>query len=170
MVNIMKKPNELFKLPDIKVEKKLGLLIILIFFGGLLIWVLFTKIESAAIAPGKITVIGSNRVIENYDGGILEEIKVKEWQRVKKGQVLLILDKTEAQVAFTINQQAYFSLLSMKARLESELSEKAQVIYPQEIVSKQIYPEIKELISLQNQIFTENNVSFNRDIEIYKQE
>lgn len=166
----MKSPNELFKLPDIKFERKLGLIIILIFFGGLFIWIFFTKIESAAIAPGKITVIGSNRVIENYDGGILEEIKIKDGQRVKKGQILLVLDKTEASVAFTINQQAFFSLLSMKARLESELNEQTQVIYPKEIISNEIYSAVKATVSLQNRIFVENNASFNRDIEIYKQE
>ncbi len=65
-----------------------------------LIWARFAKIEQVIPAQGIIQPTGKLQEIQVPTNGVVEEVKVKEGQRVEKGDVLLVLDSTtsEAQV------------------------------------------------------------------------
>ena len=76
-----------------------ALLVILML--GLLVfgwWATVSELDIVTRAAG--TVIPSSRVqsIQSLDGGILEEIKVSEGEVVKKGQLLLRINREKAQV------------------------------------------------------------------------
>ncbi len=58
-------------------------------------WLAFAQTEEIVTAPGKLEPIGAVKDIQMPVGGVVEEVMVKEGERVEKGQVLLRLD-TEA--------------------------------------------------------------------------
>jgi hemolysin D len=65
-----------------------------------LIWAKFAKIEQVIPADGMIQPTGKTQEIQVPTNGVVEEVRVKEGDRVQKGDVLMVLDATtsEAQV------------------------------------------------------------------------
>ncbi|MBD2548624.1 HlyD family efflux transporter periplasmic adaptor subunit [Microcystis elabens FACHB-917] len=58
-------------------------------------WLAFAQTEEIVTAPGELEPLGVVKDIQMPVGGVVEEVMVKEGERVEKGQVLLRLD-TEA--------------------------------------------------------------------------
>ncbi|WP_241466584.1 MULTISPECIES: HlyD family secretion protein [unclassified Prochlorococcus] len=58
-------------------------------------WLALAKTEEIVVAPGKLEPIGAVKKVKVPIGGVVDQILVKEGERVKKGQILLRLD-TEA--------------------------------------------------------------------------
>jgi len=57
-----------------------------------LAWLTFAQTEEVVVASGKLEPIGDVKTIQVPVGGVLDEMLVKEGQRVSKGQILLRLD------------------------------------------------------------------------------
>jgi HlyD family secretion protein len=55
-------------------------------------WLAFAQTEEIVTAPGKLEPLGVVKDIQMPVGGVVEQVMVKEGERVKKGQVLLRLD------------------------------------------------------------------------------
>ncbi len=92
-----------------------------IVFGGFVLWASLAPLDSAAIAPGVITVESRKKEIEHLEGGIVDQVFVKDGDVVEKGQVLIKLADTRAKAN---HQQLTTSLINDKtryARLEAEL-------------------------------------------------
>ena len=62
-----------------------------------LAWSYFGRIDIVAVANGKISTEGSTKIIQPAISGVVTNINVHEGQRVKKGETLLVLDKTTAE-------------------------------------------------------------------------
>ena len=75
-----------------------------------LAWLALAKTEEIVTAPGKLEPLGVVKDIQMPVGGVVDDILVKEGQRVRKGQVLLRLD-TEAT---RDRQQSIFKTLAYK--------------------------------------------------------
>lgn len=71
--------------------------LIAVFLGGFGIWATTAELDGAAIAPGIVAATGQNVLVAHLDGGIVASIDVREGDRVKAGQRLLELDRTEQQ-------------------------------------------------------------------------
>lgn len=57
-----------------------------------LVWLTFAQTEEVVVASGKLEPIGDVKTIQVPVGGVLDEMLVREGERVSKGQVLLRLD------------------------------------------------------------------------------
>jgi HlyD family secretion protein len=65
--------------------------------GGGFGWLLFARLDSAAIAPGVVIVDSQRKTVQHLEGGILRAVLVQEGETVITGQHLVLLDGTEAQ-------------------------------------------------------------------------
>ncbi len=59
-------------------ETRWGYLIILLFFGGIVGWAAVAPLSTAAVAPGIVTVDGNRKTVQHLEGGIVEEILVRD--------------------------------------------------------------------------------------------
>ena len=62
-----------------------------------LAWSYFGRIDIVAVANGKISTEGSNKIIQPAISGVVTSINMHEGQRIKKGETLLALDRTTAE-------------------------------------------------------------------------
>ncbi len=115
---------------------KYGLIALFIFFAIFLSWAIFAPIESASIADGTIVLDFNHKVIQHLEGGIIDDISVKEGQMVKEGEVLLYLHNTKAK---SDQEIALKNLWAMKAQRERLLAEKEG---RESLNSKNIFSEI----------------------------
>ena len=64
-------------------------------------WLSFAKTDEIVLVPGKIVPIGDVKEIQMPIGGIAKEILVNEGDIVKKGDLLIQLDKESSLAEFT---------------------------------------------------------------------
>lgn len=60
--------------------------------GAAIAWLALAKTDEVVVAPGKLEPVGDVKTVQMPVGGVLEQILVKDGQRVQQGQVLLRLD------------------------------------------------------------------------------
>lgn len=75
----------------------MGFSIIFVTFGVFGGWAAVAKLDAAVVAPGAISLEGNRKVVQHLEGGIVEEILVKEADVVEQGQPLLRLNSVENQ-------------------------------------------------------------------------
>lgn len=73
-----------------------GLILLAITFGGFGGWALTAPLAGAVIAQGRFVATGQNKVVQHFEGGIIQEILVSEGDQVQYDQPLIRLDETAA--------------------------------------------------------------------------
>ncbi len=92
-------------------------IIILIFFGGFGTWAALAPLDSAALAPGRVTVASNRKTIQHLEGGIVKNLLVKEGDAVAGGQILIQLDDTQAGVVMGLNVHTEAGVIAPRQRL-----------------------------------------------------
>lgn len=83
-------------------------------------WASFAYIDEIARGDGEIIPSGENQIIQNLEGGIVEQILVSEGEEVQKGQVLLKIDNQKSESSFSSNAVKADALAAKIARLSAE--------------------------------------------------
>ena len=83
-------------------------------------WASFAQIDEIARGSGDIIPSGENQLVQNLEGGIVEEILVKEGDFVKKGQLLIKIDNQKSISSYSSNAIKADSLEAKIIRLRAE--------------------------------------------------
>lgn len=89
-------------------------------FGGFVGWACLAPMDAAAIAGGTVIVDSQRKTLSHLEGGILQELLVREGDRVAQGQVLLRLDITRSQAAVAQLESQYWAAAARTVRLRLE--------------------------------------------------
>lgn len=65
---------------------------LLLFFGCLLAWAAFGRLDIVAVATGKLVPQSYLRILQPAEHGVVREILVREGERVEEGQILMRMD------------------------------------------------------------------------------
>jgi len=87
-----------------------------------LIWAYFSQLDQVTTGTGKVIPSSQVQVIQSLDGGILQDMYVREGMLVLKGQPLARIDATRFQSDFDQQEQEVNSLVANVARLQAELA------------------------------------------------
>ena len=123
---------------------------------GFLGWANFALIDELARGSGEIIPTGQNQIVQNLEGGIVEEILVKEGQNVEKGQILLKIDNKKSSSSFSSNNIKADALEAKIIRLRAESSDREFKV--SDMLKKKISIPIKDEEALY-QVFIKNEVS-----------
>jgi len=115
---------------------RIGGLIIFLTFGVFGLWASFAPIDSAALAPGVVTVESNRRAIQHLEGGIVRDILVEDGSQVKAGDVLVRLEDTRAKAQLNILQADLNSDLAIEARLIAERDNLKEPVFPKELLDQ----------------------------------
>jgi adhesin transport system membrane fusion protein len=85
-----------------------------------LVWANFAYIDEIARGDGEVIPSGENQMIQNLEGGIVEEILVKEGDSVEKDQILLKIDNQKSVSSYSSNAIKAEALQAKILRLEAE--------------------------------------------------
>lgn len=110
-----------------------------------LIWATFSELDEITRGMGKVIPSSRLQVVQNLEGGILEELFVQEGELVEEGQSLLRLDDTRFRSTYRESAVEYYSELARAARLKAELSG-ADIRFPEELNDYREYIEREQLI------------------------
>lgn len=104
-----------------------GVKALIIFAVLFLAWALFLPIKSASIAEGTIVLDFNRKTIQHLEGGIIDQILVKEGQMVSEGDVLLYLHDIKAKTEQQILKERLWTMQLQKERLKAEKENKSSM-------------------------------------------
>lgn len=117
-----------------KIESKIaensinfGVKTLIIFVVLFLGWAVFLPIQSASIADGVIVLDFNRKTIQHLEGGIIDQILVKEGQTINQGEVLLYLHDIKAKTEQQILKERLWSMQLQKERLKAEKGNKSSM-------------------------------------------
>ena len=152
---------------SIERPKRIGIVMLVVVFGGFGAWGSLAPIEGAAHAPGEVTVKSNTKVVQHLEGGIVSEILVNNGDPVTVGDPLLVMDNTQPRSQLEIVKSQYAALKATEARLLAEQDELPAVEYPQELYSGEF--EAAAEINGQNRIFQARRNTLNGSREVLEQ-
>ncbi|MBF0382729.1 MAG: HlyD family type I secretion periplasmic adaptor subunit [Magnetococcales bacterium] len=100
----------------------------LLFFSiiGFIVWAVWwahnAQLDEVSMGMGKVIPSSQVQIIQNLEGGILSDLRVKEGEVVKKGQILLVIDDTQFRSKVGEERVQKEALQAMVARLTAEVT------------------------------------------------
>ncbi len=107
----------------------------------LLIWASQAYLDEVTRGEGKVIPSRQLQVLQSLDGGLVQDILVREGDTVKENQVLIKIDPTRFESTLQENQSQNLALQAKEARLEAIASGKPFEL-PKEVLKE--IPEIAE--------------------------
>jgi len=107
-----------------------GWLIVAIFFGGIGSWAMTAPLHGAVVGNAVIKIEGNRKSVQHLDGGIVKEMRIKEGDKVNFGDVLIVLDETQARAEYDVLSQQYLVLRATEVRLLTELDRGSTLVMP----------------------------------------
>lgn len=122
-----------------------GWLIIAIFFGGIGAWALTAPLNGAVVANAVVKIDGNRKSVQHLDGGIVKELHVREGERVLAGDLLIVLDETQARAEYEVLTQQYAVLRATEVRLLTELDHGSDLRMPSDLKARTDDPYLKSV-------------------------
>src|SRR2546429_3876584 len=123
-----------------------GLAILVVWLGCFGVWAGVAPLNSAVVTSGTFVATGQNKLVQHLEGGIIREIAVKDGDAVEANQVLVRMDDTAAKSKLRRLVLKKYRLLSMKARLEAEMSSSETKENPAAFYQGEHGPETKAFL------------------------
>ncbi|MAW27446.1 MAG: hemolysin secretion protein D [Gammaproteobacteria bacterium] len=126
-------------------------------------WANMATVDEVAHAEGRVISSSQLQVIQNLEGGILQQVMVREGARVKEGQTLMLLDDTRFASTLNEGRIATLALSAQISRLEAELEDRPFTPPPD-------FPiEHSDIIDRERQLFFARQQEKNSAIDILNQ-
>ena len=154
-------------LTSMESPKRAGLVLFFLVFGVFGVWATVAPLDSAAHAPGNVTVRSYKKVIQHLEGGIVSEIRVQNGDHVLEGEPLLVLDNTQQLAQLEIVNSLFVSDKALESRLIAERDGLDSVGYPAILQSSEF--DAASEIAAQNQIFQARKIALEGSVEVLQQ-
>jgi hemolysin D len=91
-------------------------------FGALAVWASVGKLDVVAVAEGRLVPKMQLRIVQPAEGGVMRELRVKEGERVRAGQVLARMDVRAAEADAATAQNEIATRRLQLRRIDAELA------------------------------------------------
>ena len=131
-----------------------------IFGFAMVFWSFFFEIDIVSNADGQIIPQGEVKTVQHLEGGIIDQILVKESEIVKKDQPLIVLAATASEVEVDEVQVQIDSQVIKSIRLEAEINSFDIPIFPDNLVN-----ERSALVNKSMELFISRQNAFEGDLK-----
>ena len=126
-------------------------MVVLVFgVGG---WAATTEISGALIAPGSIVVDSNVKKVQHPTGGVVGELRVRDGDRVKAGDVVVRLDETVTRANLAIVTKGLNELSARKARLEAERDGAEHIAFPPALLAQKDNADVAASMHSETRLF-----------------
>jgi HlyD family secretion protein len=130
-----------------------GVILVILLAGGVGGWAATSEIKGAVIAQGSIVVDSNVKKVQHPSGGVVGELKVRDGDRVRAGDVVVRLDDTVTRANLAIVTKGLNELLARKARLAGERDGAATISFPTELTSRATDPDVAAAMASEAKLF-----------------
>jgi len=139
-----------------------NLLLLLIFgvFVAFVVWASRAEIDEVTKGKGKVIPSASIQTVQNLEGGIVDEILVKEGSHVGKGDVLLRIDDTQSASSYREHLSEAEALEASLARLSAEGENRDEIDFSESLREKR-----PDLIRRETSLFRQREEEISQQLE-----
>jgi HlyD family secretion protein len=130
-----------------------GLSSALFLIGGLGGWAVVTELSGAVVAPGSIVVDSHVKKVQHPTGGVVGEIRVRDGDRVRAGDLVIRLDETVARANLAMVSKSLDELAARQSRLEAERDGLAQITIPSGLKGRINEPDLASIVQGESHLF-----------------
>ena len=130
-----------------------GLVVVTLLTCGIGGWASTAQISGALIAPGSIVVDSNVKKVQHPTGGVVGEVRARDGDRVKAGDVVVRLDDTVTKASLAIVTKGFDGLLARRARLLAEQDGADRITFPPELMDSFANPDVRALIGNEVKLF-----------------
>lgn len=109
--------------------RRIGYAILFLTFGLFGSWATFAPLDSAALAPGVVTVKNYRKTVQHLEGGIVRALHVRDGDQVAAGEVLIELDDTQASAEQEMVRSQLIAARALESRLLAERDGHDKVVF-----------------------------------------
>ncbi len=130
-----------------------GFAVLIVTIGGFGSWAGTAPLSSAVIAEGSVKVDTNRKKVQHLEGGIVDELLVRNGDRVAVGDVLVRLDRTRAEASATIYGGKLDAARAGLARLTAERDGQAQLQFPPDLVERSNDAAVRQTLEGERRMF-----------------
>lgn len=140
--------------------------------GMLLIgtWLVLAPLSGAVIAPGFVKVDMNRKVVQHQEGGIVKEVLVRDGERVREGQTLLVIGDVRLDATLDLLRTQHDGERAKAARLEAERAVLHAVKFPPELAARRDEPKVAELLQRETALFRARREALDSQIAVLRQQ
>jgi len=113
------------------VKSQLIVWVILLVAVWLIVWANYAELDKIVRGEGKVVPSSQIQIIQNLEGGIVEELFISSGDKVSKGQILIKLDNTQFASSFDESELKEAELTAKAQRLAAEAFDKPFIVTDQ---------------------------------------
>ena len=137
---------------------RLGWIVLIVGFGGFMLWALFAPLDKGVPAEGTVIADGQRKTIQAPFNGVVDQILVKDGEVVKAGQVLIKYNNLQANAQANGARQAVMGLQAQVKGIEDSVKNKQEQL-----------TAMKEQLANVQLLAKEGYVARNRVLEVQRQ-
>ena len=131
---------------------------------ALITWAYFAKIDEIVRGEGKVIPQSQNKMIQNLEGGIIEEILVKEGDIVKKDQILIRIDNQKSIADYESTKLKALELNAKIMRLKAEINDENFVVDESE------NKDLQQYLNLEKSLYDINKNKLENETMVLKEQ
>src|SRR5262245_10554699 len=116
-------------------------------------WAATAVISGAVVASGSIVVDSNVKKVQHPTGGIVGELRVRDGDRVRSGDIVVRLDDTVTKANLSIVKKGLAELTARKARLESERDGDEAIKFPADLLQRTNDPDVAAVLEGERKLF-----------------
>jgi len=130
-----------------------GLTVMAVLAGGLGGWASTQQISGALIAPGQIVVESSVKKVQHPTGGVVGELRARDGDVVKAGDIVVRLDDTVTKANLAIVTKNLDAAMARAARLEAEQRVLGKINFPSQLIGRASDLDVAAVIASEAKLF-----------------
>jgi HlyD family secretion protein len=138
---------------SIRTHLIVGLTLMLVLAGGFGGWASTVPISGALIAPGQVVVDSNVKKVQHPTGGVVGEVRVRDGDTVKAGDIVVRLDETVVKASLAIVVKTLNGLLARAARLEAEQRGVDTIKFPPMLADRADDPDVRDVMASETKLF-----------------
>ncbi|WP_137718171.1 HlyD family type I secretion periplasmic adaptor subunit [Methylobacillus flagellatus] len=141
-----------------------GVWIMLLGLAGFVVWAALAPLDEGVPTDGVVNVEGNHKVVQHHTGGIVRELRVREGQQVTAGEVLVVLDDTNARARAEEIRQQYLGLRAQESRLRAEKLGSASIVFHADVLAAQDDASVRQQMQNETQLLMARQQAMQADI------
>jgi HlyD family type I secretion membrane fusion protein len=155
---------------DLRPRARAGLAVIAVTVLGLGGWAAFAQLSGAVIAPGFVKIDLNRKVVQHQEGGIVREIHVRDGDRVKQGQPLMVLEDVRVDATVDTLSTQLIAERAKVARLAAEATYSPKIAFPSDILRRQNELKVAETLERERALFQTRRAAVESQIALLRRQ
>lgn len=160
------RPIRLEEAQSKRVLARIALLSFVLFMG----WSLFAPLDAGVGVSGTVVVMGNRKAVQHPAGGVVTELRVREGDAVRQGDVLLKVNPLTTEANLSGVEMDYINALATESRLQAEREGAGSINWLPELRAYGSDPRVAEAQALQTKLFQSRRSEYGDQQRIYQEQ